>query len=147
MPRDRLFPFYPWLQEIHECCGDHTMWLRSLYCMYTGPYCQYHRSNLSTLCHESKNRMLMMKVEGKLGLTMQGVGGTIAKCQDIEQRFHWTINDSDLTSLVSFIHSWKIPSSRWQSVVYVMNEQTLLYYLVFNIQIVASGIDFVYSRA
>ena len=46
-----------------------------------------------------------MKVEGKLGLTMQGVGGTIAKCQDIEQRFHWTINDSDLTSLVSFIHS------------------------------------------
>ena len=80
--------------------------------MYTGPYCQYHRSNLSTLCHESKNRMLMMKVEGKLGLTMQGVGGTIAKCQDIEQRFHWTINDSDLTSLVSFIHSWKIPSSR-----------------------------------
>ena len=53
-----------------------------------------------------------MKVEGKLGLTMQAVGGTTAKCQDIEQRFHWTINDSDHTSLVSFIHSWKIPSSR-----------------------------------
>ena len=46
-----------------------------------------------------------MKVEGKLGLSMQGVGGTIAKCQDIEQRFHWTINDSALHHWsASFIH-------------------------------------------